>query len=53
MAEDDDGLQDLVTRMNIVEREIRTIKSTLNNVVQEIKRLSLKIDDRSLVDGTY
>jgi len=48
MAGNDDGLQDLSTRMDTIEGEINTIKSILNNMVQELKRLSLNIDDRSL-----
>ena len=53
MARDDDGLQRFFKRMGIVEGDIYTIKSTLDLMVQEIKLLSLKIDDRSLTDGTY
>jgi len=45
MAGDDDGLQGLSTRMSTVEWEINAVKSTLDNVVQELKRLSLKIND--------
>jgi len=49
----DNGLQSLSTRMGTIEEKIGAVKSTLDNVVQELKRLSLKIDDRSLIDGTY
>jgi len=45
MARDCDGLQDLSTRMDNVEEEIRVVKSTLDSVIQELKRLFLKIDD--------
>jgi len=53
MSRDSDELQSLSTRMGTAKGEISAIKSTLNSVVQELKRLSLKIDDRNLVDGTY
>ena len=33
--------------------EVGAIKSTLNSVIQKLKRLSLKIDDRNLADDTY
>jgi len=49
----DDELQGLSIRMNTAERRVEVIKSTLDGVVQELKRLSLKFDDRSLADGTY
>ena len=39
--------------MGTAERRVGTIKLTLDNVVQELKRLFLKIDDQSLADGTY
>jgi len=39
--------------MSAAESEVDTIKSTLDSVVQVLKRLSLKIDDQSLADGTY
>jgi len=45
MAGDDDGLQSLFTRMGTVKGRIGVVKSTLANMVQELKRLSLKIDD--------
>jgi len=53
MVGDDDGLQGFSTKMGIVEGEISTLKSTLNSVIQELKRLSLKTDDQSLADGMY
>ena len=46
-------LQSLFTRMGSAEREVDAINSTVDNVVQEIKRLSLKIDNQSLADGMY
>jgi len=39
--------------MGAIEGDICTIKSTLDFMVEEIKKLSFKIDDRSLTDGTY
>jgi len=53
MAGDDDGLQDLSTRMSTAEKRVDAIKSTLNLIVPKIKKLSLKIDNRSLTDDTY
>ena len=53
MAGDDDELQSLSTRMCTAEKEVRAINSTLDNVVQELERFSLKIDDWSLTDGMY
>jgi len=49
----DDRLQGLYTRMGTAERRNRTIKSTMNRLNQAIERMSLNIDDRSLLDGTY
>ena len=45
MAGDDDGLQGLSIRMSIAKRKVDAIKSTLDLMVQEIKKLALKIDD--------
>jgi len=53
MARDDDGLQGFFTRTGTAERRVDAIRSTLDLMVQEIKKLSMKIDDRSLADGTY
>ena len=53
MAEDDDALRSLSIRIDTAEGKIRSIISTLDSVVQELKRLSLKIDDQSLVDSTH
>ena len=44
LAGDDDGLEDLYTRIDTIEGEISAIKSTFDNIVQELKRLCLKID---------
>jgi len=49
----DNGLQGLFTRMDTTEKRTNVIKSTLDSMVQELQRLSLKIDDRSLADDTY
>ena len=46
IEEDNNGLKYFSTMMGIVEEEINATKSTLNNMVQELKRLSLKIDDQ-------
>ena len=53
IAGDDDGLKGLAIRIDIVEGKIRVLESTLDVVVQELKRLPLKIDDQGLTDGTY
>ena len=45
MAGDGVGLQGLFIRMGTVEGEISVIKLMLDSVVQELKRLSLKIND--------
>jgi len=49
----EDRLQGLSTRMDIARRRDNTIKSTLDCTAQAIERMSLKIDDRSLPDGTF
>jgi len=53
MAGDGDELQSLSIRMSTAEREADAINSTLDGVVQELKRLFLKINDQNLADGTY
>ena len=53
MAGDDDGLQRLSTKVGDVEGDINTMKSILDLVVQKLKKLSLKIDDRSLAEDIY
>ena len=53
MAGDADGLQDLSIRMGTAGRMDNAIKSTLDRRAQAIEMTSLKIDDRSLADGTY
>ena len=45
MPGDDYELQDLSIRMDTAEKKVGVIKSTLDNVAQELKRLSLKIDN--------
>ena len=52
-AGDDKGLQVFSIRMDIAERRVDAIKLTLDGMIQELKRLSLKIDNQSLADGTY
>ena len=49
MARDDDRLQGISTRIGTIEGKISALESILNNVVQELKRLSLKIDDQGQV----
>jgi len=53
MARDGDELQGLSARMGAVEGDITTIKLILDSVVQKLKRLSLKIEEQSLIDGLY
>jgi len=43
----------LYARVGVVEGDIITIKLALDNMTQDLKRLSIKIDEQSLVDGTY
>jgi len=53
MTGDNDELQDLSTRTKTAERRIDAIKSTLDLMVQELKKLSSKINDQILTDVTY
>ena len=53
MAGDNDGLQGLSIRMDTAERRVDTIKSTLDLMTQELKKLPLKINYQSLDDGTH
>jgi len=41
------------TRMDTFEGRLSTLESTMNVVVQELKKISLKLDDQNLVNGTY
>ena len=50
MVGDGDGLQDLSIKIGVVEGDLTTIKSTLDSVVQELKKLSLEIDNQGLAD---
>ena len=50
---DDDEQPSLSTRVDIVEGDIISIKSSLDRMAQAIERISFKIDDRNLVDDTY
>ena len=52
MAGNDDEQQSLSARIDVVEGYITTIKSALDRMAQTIEMMSLKIDDRDLVDGT-
>ena len=41
------------TMMDTFEGRLSTLESTMNVVVQELKKISLKLDDQNLVNGTY
>jgi len=45
MAGDDNKLKNFFAREGIIEERLCTLESTIDNIIQEIKRLSLKIDD--------
>ena len=53
----DDGKRRRVTKLlhkvGTVEGRLNALESTIDSMVQEIKRLSLKIDVRGRADGTY
>jgi len=53
MVGDNDGLQEIFTRIGTVEGEIDDVKSALDNMVQKLKRFSLKINNQSLADSIY
>ena len=53
MAGDDDRLQGLSIRMSTAKRRVDIVNSTLDLMVQEIKKLSFKLNDRILADGIY
>ena len=42
-----------IRRVGIVEGKLGALEPTMNSMVQEIRRLSLKFDDRNLTDGVY
>ena len=46
-------MQDFFTRMCTARSRDNTIKFTLNRTAQAIERMSLKIDDQNLTDGTH
>jgi len=50
MARDGDGLQGLSAMMGAITRDLSTINLTLDNVPQELKRLSLKMDGQRLAN---
>jgi len=45
MVGEDDGLQGLSVRMNTVGGRISALELMLGSLIQELKRLPLKIDD--------
>ena len=49
----DDELSSLSARVGVVEERLGALESTMNSTVQEIKRLSLKFDDRGHLDGAH
>ena len=53
MVGDNDEQYNLSMRVGTVEERLDALESTINSMVQEIKKLSLKLDDRSLANGAY
>ena len=53
LARDDNEQSSISTRVHTIEGRLGALESTIDTLVQEIKRLSLKFDDRSLSDGAY
>ena len=49
----DDERPSLSARAGIVEGRLSALEATMDSMMQEIKRLSLKIDDQGLADGMY
>ena len=53
IVETDDKKPSLAARGGVVEGRISALESTMDSMIQKIKRLSLKFDDRGLTDGMY
>ena len=53
MARYDDDQFSLSTRVDVVEGRLGSLEATMDIMVQELKKISLKFDDRNLADGTY
>ena len=53
MVRNDDEQSSLFTRMDNIEGRLSALELTIISMVQEIKRLSFKFDDRSLADREY
>jgi len=53
MAENDNEQPRLFARESTVKGRLSALDAIMDSVFQKIKRLSLKVDDRGLADGTY
>jgi len=53
MAGDNDESQSLSIRVGTIKGRLNALESTMNSMIQELMRLSFKIDDRGLADGMY
>jgi len=53
MARNDDEQPNMSTRMDTFKGRLNTLESITDVVVQELKKISLKLDDRYLADGTH
>ena len=50
---DDDEQSSLSMKVGAIEGRLGVLESTMGSMIQEIKKLYLKIDDRSLANGVY
>ena len=53
MAKNDDEQPNVSTKMDTFEGRLSTLESTMEFVVQKLKKISLRLDDRYLTDGTH
>ena len=47
MTENDDEQPNLSTKMDTFEERLSTLESTMDVVIQELKKILLKLDDRA------
>ena len=52
MARNDEQ-PNMSARMDTFEGRLSTLESTMDVVIQELKKISLKLDDQNLADGTH
>ena len=53
MAGDDDESQSLLAKRGTIEERVSALETILDVVIQELKKLSHKIDDRGPTDGFH